>query len=309
MANTLPNDQAQIPPSDATLILARTRLEAITASFQETGAVSDKTYDDLRYELDYRNDWDWEESPTAEEVTLLQLLQASTARLKTAPDNPDDTHIHQLIECAFLEQEAHRAINTLWSETRSNDLTPDHIALIETATRGYLSEYGIAELQALAEGAAQKERLPDYRVSDFLQYGKSEAIPGDPDTEAAFRQALRDLEAITDQLLEAGLLWEKTPADFVLLLARQNAEGRQEADRQGQPYAETTLTQLQALSRRRLLAFDDTGWNLTHYGRVIQVMDGLIQKASTAEPETPSPSSPTLKSTGITLSSSVSAAK
>jgi hypothetical protein len=310
LSDRTPNQgEAQGYLADAIFARALARLEAITASFQETGAVSDKTYDDLRHELEYQNVWAVEEHPGEEEVTLLQLLQASTVRVKTAPDNPDDTHIHQLIECAFLEQEAHRAIETLWQETRSNDLTPDHIALIETATQGYLSEYGMAELQSLAEGAAQKERLPDYRISDFLQYGKSEAIPGDPDTEAAFRQALRYLEAITDQVLEAGFLWEKTPADFVMLLTSQNARGRQAAERQNQPYTETTLARLQALSSRRLLAFEDAGWHLTHYDRVIRFMDGLIQKASATEPETQSLPSATLKSTGITLSGHVATAK
>jgi hypothetical protein len=301
--------QAQNHSAEAVVGRALARLEAITESFQETGSISEKTYDDLRHELEAQNVWAAEEYPGEEEVSLLELLQASTIRQKTAPDNPNDTHIHQLIECAFLEQEAHRAINTLWPETRSNDLTPAHIALIETATRGYLSEYGLAELQTLAEGVAQKERLPDYRVSDFLQYGKSEAIPSDPDTEAAFRQALRYLEAITDQVLEAGFLWEKTPADFVHLLDSQNADGRQAAERQSQPYTETTLAQLQALSSRRLLAFKDTGWNIFHYDRVIRFMDGLIQKASATEPETQSPSSPTLRSTGIMLSGHVATAK
>ncbi len=82
-------------------------LEAITAYFVESGPLFDKTPDDLRHELSFQNDWHSEEYPdiTAKEVTLLQLLQASTKRLASDEGNAVHTHIHHLIEAAFIEYE------------------------------------------------------------------------------------------------------------------------------------------------------------------------------------------------------------
>lgn len=65
-------------------------LDAITAYFIESGPVFDKTSDDLRHELAFQNDWHYEEFPdiATEEVTLLQLLQASTVWLATNRQEP-----------------------------------------------------------------------------------------------------------------------------------------------------------------------------------------------------------------------------
>lgn len=297
------HDASQHPLTDVALSRAISALAAITASLQEDGTVLDKTYDDLRHELGAWNDGEWEGIPPGEEVTLLSLLQASTARLNTAPDHITALHIHHLIECAFLEQEAHRAIETLWRETRSTVLTPDHLALLDAATREYLSDNGKAELQALAAGAAQKERLPDYRASSFLQCHEDEATPGGAEAKAAFFQSLRYLETITDHLMDVGFLWERTPPEVAQLLADQNASGRQEAEQQGRPYTPTTLAQLEMLAHLRRLAFHDTGWHLTHYGRVIRVIDGLIKQASALESgQAPSSAPSTLKTADTTLS-------
>ena len=81
-------------------------LDAITADFIGDGAIFERTHDDLRYELEAQNDWATENIPGAEEVTLLQLLQASTAKVKAGEQDSAQIHIHELIEYAFIEQEA-----------------------------------------------------------------------------------------------------------------------------------------------------------------------------------------------------------
>src|SRR4051794_20138669 len=92
-------------------------LDAITADFVEDGLVFEHTYDDLRHELIAQNDWACENVSDFEEVTLLQLLQASRAKVKADGQDPVKTHIHQLIEYAFIEQAAHGIITDLFPTT------------------------------------------------------------------------------------------------------------------------------------------------------------------------------------------------
>lgn len=267
----------------ATLARAHARLAAITAYFQESGPVSDKTSDDLWHELDSQNVWALEDDPGDTEVMLRHLLQASTEALRIDGEDDERLHIHHLIECAFLEQEALRAITALWPATYSTILTQEHLQMVETATRPYLSERGLTALAELAAGAEPKERLPDYRASGFLQYDQATRQKGDPPSEAGFVQALRYLEALTDEFLNAPFRWEITPADLAARLAHHNAAGRKEAGQQGQPYANTTMVQLYALSRRRIAALEDTGWHLTHLYRPLCALDRLIRKVATIE--------------------------
>ena len=141
------------------------------------------------------------------------------------------------------------------------------------------------------------ESLPDFRTSCWLQFGDGAHIPGDPASPPLFDQALRLLEAITDQMLASGSWWECTPADLAGALAEHNAHSAEAAAEQGESYTATTLEQLQALSRRRVLAFEETGWNLTTFYRPICAIDQRIAQAVTAaEHEAPPVSAlPTLQ--------------
>jgi len=286
----------------ATLARAHARLAAIRAYFKKTGPVSAKTSDNLRHELDAQNVWALEDDPNDAEVTLLHLLQASTEALRAKGKETHRLHIHHLIECAFLEQEALRAITALWPATYSHALTTEHLQMVEAATRPYLSEQGLKALDELAAEAEQKERLPDYRASSFLHYDQTDRQKGDPPSEAGFVQAQRYLEAITDDFLNAPFRWEITPADLAARLAHHNAAGRKEAGQQGQPYTNTTMVQLYALSRRRIAALEDTGWHLTHLYRPLCALDRLIRKAATIE-------NAMLNTVSTLLASSLSAGK
>jgi len=275
--------------------LAAQILDAITADFMGDGAVFERTHDNLRYELEAQNDWATENIPGAEEVTLLQLLQASTAKLKAGEQDPAKIHIHELIEYAFIEQEAHRAIAMLFPTLHHADLLPAHLPILEAAVRDHLSEQGLTALNALFERVKQRstdmpDPLPDYRACHFLQFGHDVHIDGDPTTAESFARALRFLETITDHFIEFDL-WEKTPADLAYELTYHNNVHRSEVEqtrKNGEPAAEIdeiTLANLRALSKRRLLAMDETGWNLTHFYRPVGFMDKLIEKATTAEAE------------------------
>lgn len=268
-------------------------LEAITADFVSDGLVFERTYDDLWHELLAQNDWACENVPDFEEVTLLQLLQASTAKRKAGDQNPASLHLHQLIEYAFIEQEAHRAIESLFATTQNTDLAPAHLPLLEAAVREHLSEQGRKALDELVERVKQQpsaipDPLPDYRESRFLQWGNHVPLAGDPTTPEAFTSALRFLETITEHFLEFGL-WEKTPADLRYELAYHNGWRRTELEQQGKDPEATepaiTLAHLRALSKRRLLAMDETGWNLTHYYRPVCFLDNLIEQTLAAETE------------------------
>lgn len=131
------------------------------------------------------------------------------------------------------------------------------------------------------------DELSDYRASPLLQFGNDIHLKGDPETAENFARALAYLEAITDYFLEFGLL-RHTLADVAYELAYHNDRHRtkvEQAELSGQPieYQEITLANLRALSKRRLLAMDETGWNLTHFYRPAGVIDHLIEKASAAE--------------------------
>lgn len=267
-------------------------LDAITADFFK-GAVFNRTYDDLRHELIAQNDWAYENVPDFEEVTLLQLLQASTTKLNAGGQDPARIHIHELIEYAFIEQEAHRAIETLFPTLHHADLLPAHLPLLEEAVRDQVSEHGRQALDELCERVQQRSQgmpdpLSDYQASRFLQFGNDVQLAGDPPTAETFARTLHFLETITDHFIEFGL-WEKTPADLAYELRYHNNGQRTEAPLQnGEPVAEApeiTLANLRALSKRRLLAMDETGWNLTHFYRPLSFMDKLIEKATTAEAE------------------------
>ena len=141
-------------PSNLPLLI----LEAITAYFVESGSVLDKTSDDLRHELSFQNDWHYNEFPNlaVEEVTLLQLLQASAKKLASAGKDAIQIHIHHLIEEAFIEYQMLSSIKKLWPQTHSNDVTLAHLALIETAISSHLSEYGTEVFQAFSERVRQR---------------------------------------------------------------------------------------------------------------------------------------------------------
>ena len=272
-------------------------LEAITAGFVADGLVFERTYDDLRHELLAQNDWACENVPDFEEVTLFQLLQASTAKIKAGDQNPASLYLHQLIEYAFIEQEAHRAIESLFATTQNTDLALAHLPLLEAAVRAHLSEQGQKTLDELVERVKQQpsaipDPLPDYRASRFLQWGNHVPLAGDPTTPEAFTSALRLLETITEHFLEFGL-WEKTPADLRYELAYHNGWRRTALEQQGKDPEATepaiTLAHLRALSKRRLLAMDETGWHLTHYYRPVRFLDNLIEKALAAETELQQP--------------------
>lgn len=267
----------------ATLARAYARLAAITTYFQETGPVADKTSDDLRHELEYQNVWGAEDDSDDEEVTLLHLLQASTEALRTDGEEADRLHIHHLIECAFLEQEALRVINALWPATYSHELTPEHLHMVEAATRPYLSEQGLAELAGLAERVQEPQRLPDYRPFLLRRFREGTPSGGDPPTEAAFLQALRHLEKMTDYFLDSSSRWETTPADLLIRLDAQNTAERRHAYQQQRPYTGTTMVALQAVSRRRIDALDATGWHLTQFYRPLCFLDRRIEQAAKLE--------------------------
>ena len=268
-------------------------LEAITADFVSDGLVFGRTYDDLRYELEAQNDWAFENVSGFEEVTLLQLLQASIAKSKAGVQEPTSLHIHQLIEYAFIEQEAHRAIAALFPSTQNTDLMPAHLPLLDAAVREHLSEQGLKTLDELVERVKQNpsdvpDPLPDYQQSRFLQWDNDIHLAGDPSTPATFTSALQLLETITDHFLEFGL-WEKTPADLKDEIAHHNGWCRAELEQQGgkseEAKQEITLANLRTLSKRRLLAMEETGWHLTHYYRPVRFLDNLIEKALAAETE------------------------
>lgn len=131
-------------------------LETITTAFVESGSIFDKTSDDLRYEMEFQNDQTIQNDPDAVEVTLVELLQASMGTLKIAPENLAQTHIHHLIEYAFIEQEALRAIETLWPATKSTTLLPEHLPLLTATVGGHLSENGLTVLDEVFAQARQR---------------------------------------------------------------------------------------------------------------------------------------------------------
>ncbi len=127
-------------------------------------------------------------------------------------------------------------------------------------------------------------RFGDIYTSRFYKDGTAIQLPGDPEVPEDFARARSYLETITTHWLEFGPVWEKQPQDIVEELAYHNAwhkaevELEQKRDRTAE-YREINLKQLQALSKRRILAFEETGWEVTHDYRVACHLDWLIGKA------------------------------
>lgn len=148
--------------------------------------------------------------------------------------------------------------------------------------------------------------------SRFYQFGTEIQLPGDPDNPTDFARAQHYLETITAHLLEFGPVWEKAPNDIIIELHHHNAwhqyevEQERKAGEKRAEYRAITIQQLRALSRRRLLAFEETGWEVTHAYRIVNYIDALIAEAvaeqeafeqfpaSSQESEDPLPASPNL---------------
>jgi len=133
-------------------------------------------------------------------------------------------------------------------------------------------------------------RFGDIYLSRFYTYGTEIHLPHDPVTPEAFARAQSYLEAITHQCLTTGI-WDKQPADIVRELAYHNDRHRDEVElarKAGENqagYHEITIQQLQALSKRRVLAYEDTGWEVTHNYRIVCYFDHLIAAAIAEEEE------------------------
>ncbi len=128
-------------------------------------------------------------------------------------------------------------------------------------------------------------RFGDVYQSRFYQFGPEIQVPGDPDNPEDFARSQHYLETITDHLLEFGPVWEKTPHDIMVELHHRNAwqqyevqQERKAGDKTAE-YREITIQQLRALSKRRVLALEDSGWEVTHDYRVVCHIDNLVEKA------------------------------
>jgi len=127
-------------------------------------------------------------------------------------------------------------------------------------------------------------RFGDLYDSPHYQYGGEFRFPGDPDSPADFARAQNYLETITSHLLEFGPVWGKQPQDIVEELSYHNAwhkaevEQEQKRDRTVE-YREINLKQLYALSTRRLLAFEETGWEVTYAYKVVTHIHSLVEQA------------------------------
>ena len=172
-------DQAIAAESTA---LPQQILEAITAALSEDGALLAKNSDDLRYELEFQNDQAFEDGSASAAVTLGQLLQASTAKIKVGGAQPAQIYVHQLLEGAFIEQTVLGVIETLWPSTKSTTLTAKHLPMLEAALRGHLSEHGLAILHKLCEQVQQQSAtiaaLSSVPLSDRAAQVGLQALPG-----------------------------------------------------------------------------------------------------------------------------------
>lgn len=134
-------------------------------------------------------------------------------------------------------------------------------------------------------------RFGDIYASHFYTYGTEIQLPNDPPSSEAFARAQNYLEAITNHLIEFGPVWEKKPQDIVYELDYHNAwhhyevEQERKAGESQAEYREITIQQLRALSKRRVLAFEDTGWEVTHDYQVVCFFDQLIEAAMTQDEE------------------------
>lgn len=129
-------------------------------------------------------------------------------------------------------------------------------------------------------------RFGDIYTSRFYTYGTEIQLPNDPASPEDFARAQNYLEVITNHLIEFGPVWEKKPQDVVYELDYHNAwhqyeveQERKAGENQAQYHA-ITIQQLRALSKRRVLAFEDTGWEVTHDYRVVCFFDQLIEAAA-----------------------------
>jgi hypothetical protein len=130
-----------------------------------------------------------------------------------------------------------------------------------------------------------EERFTEIEQSRFLQFGNDVHLPGDPATVEDFARAEAYLETITNHCIEFGPWWEKKPQDVVYELDYHNAWHRQEVEQERKAgekqaeYREINVHQLRALSKRRVLAFEDSGWEVTQAYRVVRFFDKLIEDA------------------------------
>jgi len=136
-----------------------------------------------------------------------------------------------------------------------------------------------------------EDRFTDIYQSRFLQFDQAAIqLPGDPNTPEDFARAQAYLEIITQQCLQRGI-WDVQPADLVAQLADQNEWHRFEVEQEHRggdrtaEYRAINLQQLHALSRRRVLAFEDTGWEVTQAYRIAAFLDQLVEKAAAGQEE------------------------
>ncbi len=128
-------------------------------------------------------------------------------------------------------------------------------------------------------------RFGDIYASRFYTYGTEIQLPNDPTSPEDFARAQNYLETITKHLIEFGPVWEKKPQDIAYELDYHNAwhhyevEQERKAGENQADYREITIQQLRALSKRRVLAFEETGWEVTHDYRVVCFFDQLIETA------------------------------
>lgn len=132
-------------------------------------------------------------------------------------------------------------------------------------------------MDALHHTPDEPEHLPDYRNSQWLRLDSRPAYWGDPVTLVLFNEALAFLEAMTNQFHEFGP-WTAIPSADLMEALYQHNQRAQAEGRLGEG-EEVTLIHVLTLSRRRLMAFEETGWNLTHYDDLARFVDGTITQA------------------------------
>ena len=132
-------------------------------------------------------------------------------------------------------------------------------------------------MDALHHNPDEPENLPDYRESRWLRFGDGPTYWGDPVTWALFTEVLAFLDTLTSQFDEFGPWPVLRPADLVEALHQHNRQAQAE-DRLGEG-EEVTLLHVLTLSRRRLMACEESGWNLTHYDHLVRFVDSQITKA------------------------------
>ena len=146
------------------------------------------------------------------------------------------------------------------------------------------------------------DRFSDFFESPYLKMGTtssasgetSEAskkavddfhFEGDPDTSEDFERSLSYLEQITQHFKEQKDFHTKTPNDIAYELSYHNdwhryeVEEERKAGEKAAEYHEITIAHLSALSRRRIHALEQTGWEVTSSYRDALFLDRLIQQA------------------------------